>query len=215
MKLKSKSNINKRKKKSLQNNSMSKDINLTIGELIMNSEEEYRIKKEMKSLMERKKNKEYGLPNINQNWQMSLRRNKNFIDSRNDLINFGSQKYPYWVFPTEKCPKYDEYITKPKKEFNYSSYGNLSSRTNSIQNFFNLELKKNKTNDDIFKNYFKKNGKYETLEIQGQKLIDFEENLYKKLRGKKKILKVKNNKEEVKDITFRTDYSNNNFKFLK
>ena len=211
MKLKSKSNRNKRNK----TNSMSKDINITLGELMMNSGEEYRLKNEAKSLYEKKNNSKYFLPNVNQNWEMSLRRPKNFIGTRNEIINYGTDKYPYWVVATERSPKYDEFISKPKKDFNYSAYGPLSSRTNSIQNVFNLELKKNKTNDDIFKNYLKKNGTCETLGIQGKKLIDFEENLCKKLKGKKKIFNFKNNKEEVKDMTIQVNYTYNNFRERK
>ena len=212
IKLKSKSMINKRIKNNLQNNSMSKDINITVGELIMNSGEEYRLKNEAKALIERKKIKEYGLSNANQNWEMSLRRPKNFVGKRNGIINFGSQKYPYWAIATERNPKYDEFISKPKNDGNYSSYGVLSSRTNSIQNLFNLEIKKNKTNDEILKNYFKKNNTCEALEIHGKKLIDFEEDLCKKLKGKKKIFNYKNNKEEVKDMTIQANYTYNNLK---
>ena len=92
---------------------------------------------------------------------------------------------------------------------NYTSIGAISSRTNSIQNLFNLELKKNKTNDDILKNYINRNTTCETLEIQGQKLIDFEENICKKLKGKKKLLNIKNNKEEVKEMMICSNYSFN------
>ena len=69
-----------------------------------------------------------------------------------------------------------------------------------------MELKRNKTNDDIYKTYFRRNNACETLEIQGEKLIDFEENLFRKLKGKKKILNYKNNKEEVKDMVICAKY---------
>ena len=49
----------------------------------MNSGEEYRLKNEAKAIIERKKIKEYGLSNANQNWEMSLRRPKNFVGKRN------------------------------------------------------------------------------------------------------------------------------------
>ena len=186
-KMKLKEKTIKRNKNYLENNSM-RDINLNIGELIMNSGEEYRLKNEALNLIEKNKNKKYVLPNVNQNWEMSLRRPKNIVGSRKELLNFGTQNYPYWFIATEKSPQFNEHISKPKKDFTISSYGALTSRTNSIQNLFNLELKKNKTNDDIFKNYFKRHSDCDTLEIQGQRLIDFEENLCRKLKGKKKIL---------------------------
>ena len=209
MRLKERASRNKGYKTNLQNNSMSKDININVGKLIMNSGEEYRLKNEAIALIEKNKNKKYVLPNVNQNWEMSLRRPENFIGSRKELLNFGTQNYPHWLNVTEKSPHFDEHISKPKNDFNYSSYGILSSRTNSIQNLFNLELKRNKTNDDIYKNYVKKNTDCDTLEIQGEKLIDFEENLCKKLKGKKKILNHRNNKEEVKDMTICANYEYN------
>ena len=208
-KMKLKEKTIKRNKNYLENNSM-RDINLNIGELIMNSGEEYRLKNEALNLIEKNKNKKYVLPNVNQNWEMSLRRPKNIVGSRKELLNFGTQNYPYWFIVTEKSPQFNEHISKPKKDFTISSYGALTSRTNSIQNLFNLELKRNKTNDDIYKNYFKRNTACDTLEIQGQKLIDFEENLCRKLKGKKKILNYKNNKEEVKDMTICANYEYNN-----
>ena len=209
MKLKEKTSRNKLYKPNLENDSMSKDININVGKLIMNSGEEYRLKNEAIALIEKNNNNKYVLPNVNQNWEMSLRRPKNFVGSRKELLNFGTQKYPHWLNVTEKSPNYYEHISKPKNDFNYSSYGVQSSRTNSIQNLFNLELKRNKTNDDIYKNYFKRNTACDTLEIQGEKLIDFEENLCRKLKGKKKILNQRNNKEEVKDMTICANYEYN------
>ena len=213
MKLKAKSNRNKRNYS--QNNSISKDINISVGELIMNSGEEYRLKKEAKALISYNRNRKYSLTNPNQNWEMSLRRPNDFIGTRKELVNFGTQKFPFWSIATEKSPENKEYISKPKREFNYNTYGTLSSITNSIQNLFNLELKKNKTNEDIYKNYFKRNPHYDTLDIQGQKLIDFEENLCKKLKGKKKILKIRDRKEEVKDMTIYSNYTYNNYNDFK
>ncbi len=146
---------------------------------------------------------------------MSLRRPNNFVGTRKEIINFGTQKYPFWSIATEKNPENKEYISKPKREFNYNTYGTLSSMTNSLQNLFNFELKKNKTNDDIFKNYFIRHSDCDTLEIQGKRLIDFEENLCRKLKGKKKILNYKNNKEEIKDMIICSNYENNNFRDIK
>ena len=136
-KMKLKEKTIKRNKNYLENNSM-RDINLNIGELIMNSGEEYRLKNEALNLIEKNKNKKYVLPNVNQNWEMSLRRPKNIVGSRKELLNFGTQNYPYWFIATEKIPQFNEHISKPKKDFTISSYGALTSRTNSIQNLFNL-----------------------------------------------------------------------------
>ena len=212
MKLKSKTDKNRRNKSQVRNISMSKDINLSLGELIMNSGDDYRLKNEAKRIIEKKG---YGLPNINQKWEMSLRRPKNFIGTRKELLNFGTPKNPYYCMATERSPQINEIISKPKHDSNLTSIGALSSRTNSIQNLFNLDLKKNKTNDDILKNYIKRNTTCETLEVQGQRLIDFEENICKKLKGKKKILNFRNNKEEVKDMIIYANYGNNNTQYVK
>ena len=172
MRLKTKKNKNKRIKTDYQNNSENKEINISLGELIMNSGEEYRIKKEAKALFEKRKNKKY-----------------------TQMI---------------------EHIAKPRKDYNYTAYSSFRSRANSLQNLFLFDFKnENKTNDDIIKNYIKKNSTCYNLEIRGQKLIDFEEDLCKKLKGKKKLLNFKNNKEEVKDMTFHKNYIYNNFHDLK
>ena len=73
MKLKAKSNRNRISKYSMNNNSISKDINIG-SELIMNSGDEYRLKKEAKTIIENRKSNLYALPNVSQNWEMSLRR---------------------------------------------------------------------------------------------------------------------------------------------
>ena len=49
------------------------------------------------------------------------------------------------------------------------------------------------------------------LEIQGKKLIDVEEKLNKKLKGRKKILKFNNLNEEVKDLVIYSNYTYNNY----
>ena len=210
MKLKAKSNRNRISKYSMNNNSISKDINIG-SELIMNSGDEYRLKKEAKTIIENRKSNLYALPNVSQNWEMSLRRPKNLNGIRKEILNYGTQKSPLCFITCEKAPQMNEYISKPRKDINYSSYGALFSRTNSIQNLYNNELIKNKTNDDICKNYIKRNSTCDTLEIQGQKLIDVEENICRKLKGKKKLLNIRNNKEEVKDITILANYTYNNF----
>lgn len=198
-------NKTRRNKSELRNHSM-KDINLSFGELMMNSGDDYRMKIEVKNTLENSKN---SLPNVNQNWEMSLRRPNHFVGTRQEILNYGTARNPFYSIATEKNGRINEITTKPKHDFNYSSIGVLSSRTSSIQNLFNLEYKKNKTNDDILRNYIKRNTICEKLEIQGQKLIDFEENICKKLKGKKKLLNIKNNKEEVKDMMIYSNYTYN------
>ena len=72
------------------------------------------------------------------------------------------------------------------------------------------ESKKSQTNEDIYKNAIRKNFTSDMLEIQGKKLIDVEEKLNKKLKGRKKILKFNNLNEEVKDLVIYSNYTYNN-----
>ena len=80
-----------------------------------------------------------------------------------------------------------------------------------MQNLFYPESKKSQTNDDIYKNCFRKNVTSDMLEVQGKKLIDVEERMSRNLKGKKKILKFKNYKEEVKDMIIYSNYTYNNY----
>ena len=106
-------------------------------------------------------------------------------------------------------------IKKKKININYSLYNNNSSRISSLHNFFNQESKKSINNDDINKNCFKKNFTSDLLEIRGKKLIDVEEKINKNLKGKKKIVKFKNFKEEVKDMIIYSNYTYNNYQTSK
>ena len=207
-KLKIYANKNKKNNKSYyEANSISKDTYLSMGELLLNSGEEYIFKNQIKSLID-KNNSAFILPNVNHKWENSLRNPKKSLTKKKRLINFKIQTYPYWLYQSEKN---SQNYSKSKKNDNYSLYNDYSLRTNSEQNFYFQDSKKNTTNDEIFpKNFFKKNFTSDILEIKGKKLIDVEENMNKKLKGKKKIMKFKNYKEEVKDMVIYSNYSYNN-----
>ena len=207
-KLKIYANKNKKNNKSYyEANSISKDTYLSMGELLLNSGEEYIFKNQIKSLID-KNNSAFILPNVNHKWENSLRNPKKSLTKKKRLINFKIQTYPYWLYQSEKNR---QNYSKSKKNDNYILYNDYSLRTNSEQNFYFQDSKKNTTNDEIFpKNFFKKNFTSDILEIKGKKLIDVEENMNKKLKGKKKIMKFKNYKEEVKDMVIYSNYSYNN-----
>ena len=132
-------------------------------------------------------------------------------NSKKRIINFKLQNSPYWIYSSEKNL---ENISKIKTN-NYSIYNDYSSRTNSMQNLFAQDSKKSQTNDDIFKNSFKKNFTSDLLEIKGKKLIDVEEKMNKNLKGKKRILKYKNFREEVKDMIIYSNFAYNNYNTSK
>ena len=207
----SKKCFGKRNSKSyFENSSSNKDIHLSAGELLMNSGEESRNKNQLKNCIDKTTN-EFYLPELNQKWENSLREEQKIIKNRNKrrIINYKLNKNHYWICASEKNL---ENNSKSKKlNINYSNYNDYSSRTNSMQNLFYPESKKSQTNDDIYKNCFKKNFTSDMLEIQGKKLIDVEEKINRNLKGKKKILKFKNYKEEVKDMVIYSDYTFNNF----
>ena len=207
MKITNKKNANKKNNKSFyENNSTNKDIQLSIGELLMNSGDESRFKNKIINLID-KNNSEFFLPEVNQKWENSLRNPEQSAKLKKRMINCKLQKCPYWIYPSEKNL---ESISK-KKIRQFSNYNDYSSRTNSMNNLLIPESKKNQTNDDIFKNCFRKNFTSDMLEIQGKKLIDVEEKINKKMKGKKKILKFKNYKEEVKDMIIYSNYAYNNY----
>ena len=206
-KMKIDKNLYKKKTKSYsENNSSNKDIHLSVGEVIMNSGEENKYKNQLKNLVD-KSVSEFILPEVNQKWENSLR------NDNKRMLNFKLHNHPYWIYPSEKNM---ENIMKNKKiNINYSLYNNNSSKTSSLQNFFNQESKKSINNDDINNNCFKKNFTSDFLEIKGKKLIDVEEKINKNLKGKKKIVKFKNLKEEVKDMIIYSNYTYNNYQNYK
>lgn len=207
MKITNKKNANKKNNKSFyENSSTNKDIQLSNGELLMNSGDESRFKNKIINLID-KNNSEFFLPEVNQKWENSLRNPEQSAKLKKRMINCKLQKCPYWIYPSEKNL---ESISK-KKIRQFSNYNDYSSRTNSMNNLLIPESKKNQTNDDIFKNCFRKNFTSDMLEIQGKKLIDVEEKINKKMKGKKKILKFKNYKEEVKDMIIYSNYAYNNY----
>ena len=194
---------------------ISKEINLfNMNELVMNSGEEYRIKNEIRNEIEKIKSQKFVLPNVNQNFQMSLRRPKNFKGVRKEYLNIGGTiNHPVWCITTEKNPDYTERISNPKKDFNLTL---LASKTNSLDKFLSINKKNYTTTDASLKNVIRRNNTSDYLEVKGNKLIDFEENNIKKLRGKqKKLLNFKYDLEFTKDIVFCKDYSIKNNHIIK
>jgi len=205
MKFQSNKNAHKKEKSYKDSNSSSKDIHLSIGDLLMNLGDESRFKNKTKNFVD-KENSEFILPEVNQKWENSLREPEQTIKNKKRIINYKLQKHPFWIYPSEKN---GENIYKNKNK-NYSIFNDSSLRTSSTQNMFIPESKKNQTNEDIFKIAFRKNFTSDMLEIQGKKLIDVEEKMNKNLKGKKKIMNFKNFNEELKDLVIYSNYTYNN-----
>ena len=172
--------------------------------LIMNSVNNYFFKKETKKIILANKNNEKGklnktlskaisynykkaestkFDNPNIGWEMSLRKPKNFKGIRKKILNIQTSMNPYCFIFVEKNDNNREYIA--------------DSRYNTENNFYN--------NNEIASNYIKYFRDINTLNVKGEKLIDFEEKLCKKIKGKKKIYKFKYDEKKVKNLDI---YSN-------
>ena len=198
-KIKKKINLYLKRKQFTHSNSKYLSTNL-----IMNSVNNYFFKKEAKNIILANKNMEEGkfnktlskarsynykktestkFDNPNIGWEMSLRKPKNFKGIRKKILNIQTSRNPYWFLFVEKNYINKEYIT--------------DSRFNTENNFYN----KNKIDSNDIKFFRNIN----SLNVKGEKLIDFEEQLCKKLKGKKKIFKFKYDDKNLKNLDI---YSN-------
>ena len=152
-----------------------------------NYEEEKKNKNfEINSYTEKQKNKDT-ITNPDIKWQMSLRRPKNFNGIRKKILNINTSDNPFCFIFTEKKHDNKEYI--------------LDSRFNTENNFY-----KN-NNEKLNKRDIKHLNNIKTLNINGEKLIDFEENLCLKLKGKKKKLhKFIYEDKYTRDLNIFTNY---------
>lgn len=187
------------KNKILKNFSESKTINNNnSSNLIKNSGTEYRMKIEKIKSEEKRKNPQLILNNHLQNWEMSLRRPKNFTGVRKKYLNIRTDKNPFWFILTEKNPMENEKIINPfhnihpnkkkiSKNFTQTSYDKMNNLTNII-NYYN----------DI-----------NNLEIKGKKLIDVEEKMVNQMTGNIKMFHLKYDRDLTKDLLFKLDYSIN------
>jgi len=130
-----------------------------------------------------------------QNWSMSLRRPKNFHGVRRGFINVGTDKNPNFCQLQEKFPNITENIFNPKWMKNDNKNNFLSTRSVLKDNNDEFNHKFSKTID-----FFNKTMGLMDLEIKGKKLIDVEEDIFKQLKGKKKLSNVKYDRESLKDL---------------
>ena len=186
---KSKTISNKKKKNITRNNTNINNKKLyNISKLINNSSTDYRLKVEKINLNEKKRFPNLILNNHVQNWEMSLRRPKNFIGERREYLNIRTDEKPFWTIYKEKNPLEDEKIINPNLK------GNISENDGHL-----------KTHNNFMSN----------LNIKGKRLIDFEEKIAKELKGNLKMLNLKYDRESIKDLVFKINYSINKHSFDK
>ena len=190
---KSKSISNKKKNNIKRNNTSTNNKKLyNISKLITNSSTDYRLKLEKINLNEKKKFPNLILNNHVQNWEMSLRRPKNFIGERREYLNIRTDEKPFWTIYKEKNPLEDEKIINQNLNRN---------------NFFST-----RENDGHLKTH---NNFMNNLNIKGKSLFDFEEKIAKQLKGNLKMLNPKYDRESIKDLVFKINYSINKHSFDK
>ena len=192
---------NKNKTKSYENNIYNS------SDLMKYSGTEYRTIVEKKNFYEKKKNPIFILNNHVQNWEMSLRRPKNFIGERREYLNIRTDTNPYWIVLTEKNPLENEKIV--------NTY--LNNNTNKgiyLKNFYNTSYFKTFVKPlDLTNN--RNNSNEDFLQINGKKLIDIEEKIALQMKGNIKMFDMKYDKDSIKDINFKTNYSINKHSFSK
>ena len=181
--------LNSKKKNNIINNNNIDNNNNQLyntSKLINNSSAEYRMKVEKINLNEKKKFPNLTLNNHVQNWEMSLRRPKNFIGERRELLNIRTDQKPFWTIYKENNPSEDEKIINQNLNIKEKS-GCLTTHNNFMNN----------------------------LNIKGKKLIDIEEKMANELKGNIKIMNLKYDRESLKDLIFKINYSINKHSFGK
>ena len=166
--------------------------------LIKNSGIEYRLKLEKINSEEKDKNPRLVLNNHIQNWEMSLRRPRNFVGVRKEYLNIRTDKNPYWLVLTEKNPIENEKIVNPLLDY---------SVINKKIRLKNLSYTNEKSND--MTNNGNTSTDFNNLEIKGNKLIDIEEKIANQMKGNIKLLDLKYDREFTKDLLFKSDYTIN------
>ena len=166
--------------------------------LIKNSGIEYRMKIEKINSEEKDKNPRLVLNNHIQNWEMSLRRPRNFMGERKEYINFKTDKNPYWLVLTEKNPIENEKIVNPLLDYS------IINKKIKLKNLSYINEKSNNLTS---------NGNASTdfnnLEIKGNKLIDIEEKIANQMKGNIKLFDLRYDREFTKDLLIKSDYTIN------
>ena len=193
------------KKKSKRNYNEFKYSNTNdSSNLLKNSGIKYRMKIEKINSEEKDKNPSLVLNNHIQNWEMSLRRPRNFVGVRKEYLNIRTDKNPYWLVLTEKNPIENEKIINPLLDYsNINKNIRLKNLSYTNEKSIDLTNKGNFTTD------------FNNLEIKGNKLIDIEEKMANQMKGNIKLFDLKYDREFTKDLIFKSDYTINKYSINK
>jgi len=167
--------------------------------LFKNSVNDYRQKIEKIKLFNKKTKNHLIIETPIRNWEMSLRRPRNFIGLRKGYLNISSDTKPVWIIATERCGVDEEKIVNP-------DINDFKSQSVLQQNYI-----RNPCKICSDRNTNSKLRKFNSLLIQGKKLIDLEEKQAEKLNGNIKILKYKYNKDSTKDLLLKMNCSLNKY----
>ena len=133
-------------------------------QLLLNTINEFQIKRGIIKTIDNSVpfDKKYGV----YNWNVSLRRPKNFVGTRTSMINIGTNSNPFWAIIREKNPSENEFVVKTE--------GN--SYKNNIQKYKKLRLSTDSNNKMITGDQLTVNNYYyntvATSSINEQKKID-------------------------------------------
>ena len=170
--------------------------------LMKNSGIVYRNKIEKSNSNEKNKTPHLIFNNPIQNWEMSLRRPKNFFGERREYLNVRTDSNPYWIIVREKNPPEEEKIIY--RQVNNQAFRGINTKNcsnNSNYKSYSKDLTNNVSSSNDTNN----------LEIKGRKLIDVEEQLKNKMKGKIKLTKFKYDRESMKNIIFKKNYFINKY----
>ena len=181
---------------------MSKQLKKDENDLLFNKVDLFKYKKEiLKGISEEKPPEEkFG----KYQWNMDLRRPKNFRGLRQLHINVNSEKNPFWGVIVERCPEQKEKAVRPGYNLNQKEFEKFSKNKN---------IQKNSKSLNIIKNL-------DDLNVNGTNLLDLEFKREMSTKGRKILHKVfiENGKTILdKDInnlfgeeTLYKNYENNN-----
>ncbi len=156
--------------------------------LLLSLSDSYREKKELNEYLDKSDNHNYQYNS--QNWIINLRKPLNYKGIKKGFINIGNKLNPLWSPYIEKTEKIFEKIIKPHTPDYNKNLKKILIKNDSFLN-----------NNSKLKNYINKCINMNQLEVNGKNLLNFEEKNARLLRGKKKLIKIKYDKESIKDLS--------------
>lgn len=171
---------------------LSKKLNKSEIDLLVNSQEDYITKNSINQFKENRKNLEekYGT----RSWIAKLRHSPKYKAKDKNYINLGSDNSPVWQSIKHNSSKFNNYYLSPLS--NKNQFTIKESKVNLTKRIYNLDTNINVSNFFIFKNNFK---------IVGEDLIKAEKEQLNNLVGKKILYK--------KDFIDNLKNKNRNFKY--